>query len=243
MSTHTNRILAFVASDKGGPGKSLTAAMIYEAVNTAQEPWRLVEIEQKATYTQASYNWPVRPLLINLTESKGGLDVPSLAPFNKLHSLIPDKDEEESRVLIDFGANIYSNFAIWAAGEGGLDPFLQAGYRIITFIPIQSKDYESADFFNAQVATLSSIGVVVPVWNQMTGSKFEKVTVGPDQPGLTIPFVGEPATDELSTGSRRLTYKQLSESSSAARRSRIDAAFVHKTFTESLNQVRKHHSF
>ena len=243
MNTSSNRVLAFVASDKGGPGKSLTAAMIFEAVHSTGTPWRLVEIEQKATYTQASYHWPTRPLFINLTESKEGLDVPSLAPFKKLHGLIPANDDDPSRILIDFGANIYSNFAIWAAGEGGLDPFLKAGYRIVTFIPVQSKDYESADFFNVQLGTLSSIGVVVPVWNQFTGSKFEQLNVGPDTPGITIPFVGEPATAELSNSSHRLTYKQLSKSTTASRRSRIDAAYVHQTFTESLAHVRQHHKF
>lgn len=238
-----------VANDKGGVGKSLTAAEILELVaQPASPPWTLVEIEQRANFTQQLYQHPpetkVVPIALLAMDEGINRTEPSLRPLDTLWDLIPaDVDAgTPSRLLVDFGASAFQSFLMWGIERRGLQPFRKAGYQFIFFIPVQAADPEGAEFFNENVRVLGKLGKVVLVKNLREGADFSMIdpAVSTQVHTLTLMHQGRPVTTELHQDGRRLTFRQLAQLPTASRRARLDAEECAEKFADQFQTLRPH---
>jgi hypothetical protein len=242
-----NRTFVGIANDKGGVGKSLTSALIVEELAGAdQTPWHLVEIEQRANFTQQNYEHPkgtlVRPIALLAQNEKANRTEPSLAPLDEMWELIPPDGDAvtPSRIVVDFGAAAFQSFLLWGLQRRGIQPFRSAGFHFVFFIPVQAGDSECAEFFNQNASTLMKLGKVVLVKNLREGSDFsllngELVT---QVPSLTLLYEGPPLTLELQQANRRVTFRQVAALPTASRRARMDAESCADHFTKQFQPLR-----
>jgi hypothetical protein len=239
------RLFYGVANDKGGLAKSVTSAELRERLpRTADEPWDLVEIEARASFTQDFYSHPengrFEKILLVSQSAKTKLPEPSLNSLERLWSLIPKAPDAENRILVDFGASAFQSFLMWGVEHKGLQPFFENNYQFAWFIVIQGSDREAADFFNENTATLLDMGKVVLVRNLRQGDDFSML----DQSlvarvhTMTLPWGREVIVKYLRSGVKRLTFEQLNDCPTASRRAHVNARECSKIFADQIPALR-----
>ena len=232
-----------VCNDKGGVGKSIVAALITEQLGS-DIPTTLVEIEQRAAFTQELYQQPagveLRPILLMSQDPDSGRNLLSLRPLDTLAELLPQNEGESRRIIVDFGASACQSFLFWARDDRGLQPFRVKEFNFVFLVPVQGADPECADFFNANAPSLLKLGKVVLVRNHIHGPDFSHLDQGLTQRvhSLNLPFRGRPLIDEIARPGQRLTFRQLAGKESASRRGRLDAKTCDREFSEQFDKLR-----
>lgn len=244
--------LICVANDKGGIGKSLTAAMLVEELADSM-PTTLVEIEARHSMTQRLYRHPPGVELKTIPlfhAADDGIPDASGKNLTELLQLIPPPGAPARRLILDCGASAFQTFWLWGKSRRGLKPFVDAGFKFVFFIPVLDQDDEAADFFNETAPALLKWGKVVVVLNEREGRNFSQLDSALLSSVHKISFLyrGRPLVGELilraETGEsdqrerRRFTFRQVASMPTASRRARLDAADCHRHFSEQLNQLR-----
>jgi hypothetical protein len=160
--------------------------------------------------------------------------------LDQLWNLIPAKESEGARVIVDFGASAFQSFLMWGIQNRGLQELRTSGFAFIFFVPVQSADSEAAGFFNEFSKTLLKIGKLVLIKNFREGTDFSLLdkTSADQVPHLTVLHKGRPLTTELQQQGNRLTFRQLAELNTASRRARLDAAECAEHFSDQFQKLR-----
>lgn len=232
-----------VANDKGGVGKSLTAALIAEHLGSTP-PTTVVEIEQRSNFTQALYRRPetidLHTMALIVHDEASNRDRPSLSPLDSLWDFIPKTPQDSRRLIVDFGASAFQSFFMWGRDHRGLQPFRGAEFKFTFFVPVQASDIECAQFFNLTAPTLMKLGNVVLVRNLREGTDFSMLDqkLVEQVPSIALLHRGRPLVTELQQPNQRLTFRQLAAHEGASRRARLDAEDCAEHFETQFEQIR-----
>jgi hypothetical protein len=231
----------FVVQDKGGQGKSLLTANLWEWVN-AQTPgaaWRLVEVEQRLNldlFSQPRYFGAaaVTQLCLATYSDRTKRTTPSLDPLDELVKFA----EEGANLVIDFGASTYGLFSLWLQERKGYKPFLAAGYEFVFLVPVCGDgDAEAAMFYNQNHAFMSKLGQVVLVRNFKDGTRFNKLDADKVGRAIDVLEAVDPLAADLhnDTEGLRRTFGMAMADDTLCFRSRTDAEDIlrdlHSQFT------------
>ena len=249
-------VIAVVANNKGGVGKSLFSALAHEQLSLNNQPrWDLIEIEHKARHSQEDFSHAPGTKLTCITLVDGPDGEPSAAPLYMLHSFIPGKDAAARRLLVDCGGSAWQAIYRWGVGpregELGFARFVREKFKFISFIPVQANDPEAVQFFNENVEVLSDFGPVVLVKNGHHGTNFRGLDAALVEKCLSvsIPQIGEVLQSEMSVpgdptaaeekdrNGKRFTFRQVAANPSSSRRARVDANRCVEQFSAEFQRV------